>query len=361
MRLVLILLTVLLLHVADSGAAWTASPSQPQDLMSQQQKAGKSLYWWADGPISAEPTSRPGKYDFWAPNGPNVAQTSGSLANPANVVSNPARVIPHPDQPDVGYLSGGPVHDLGGSKRLMFVHLERYPTGSIRVFYGSIGLAFSGDRGKHWKFLGEIFQPNVPYAEFQRCGDVVNASFGQSVIRRVDGRRYFYAYSYDHHTGSCVLDYAVFRAPVKQVRHAAAQGTVSSWTKYHKGAFTEPALGGSFSDILPGAQTADFAVGYNAYVDRLLFVYPHRDGRQNYYEWRIAASQDGINWSPLQPLGDVTYGERYAPSLIGTGDEPQITGRKFWIYYTASQGSEWDRWPASTLTRQKVTLRRRSR
>ncbi len=354
MRLVLILLSLLALPVADS-AAWTAWQSQPQDLMSQEQKAGKSLYWWADGPISAEPAARPGKYDFWAPNGSNVAQTSGTLAHPAAFVSDPSRTIPHPHDPDIDYLSGGPIHSLGGSKRLMFVHLERYPTGNSRVFYGSVGLALSGDDGKTWKFLGEIFQPDIAYADFQRCGDVVNASFGQSVIREVEGRRYFYAFSYDH-TDSCAVGYTVFRAPVGQVFRAAEKGGVSTWGKYYNGAFTEPALGGSFSDILPGAQAAGFAVAYNSYLDSFLLVYPHRYRPENQSEWRIASSKDGINWGSIHTLGGPTPGERYAPSLIGTGDEPQITGREFWIYYTASQSGGWERWPASTLARQKVNL-----
>ena len=353
MRLVLILLGLLALPVTES-AALTAWPSEPQGLVSPERKTRKGLDWWADGPISAESIGH-GEYSFLAPNGGDLAQTTGTLADPADVVSNPAKPIPHPGYPDIAYLSGGQTYDLGHSRRLMFVHAERYPTGDVKVFYGTIGLALSDDDGRTWKFLGEIFRPDLPYEEFRRCRDAVNASFGQFVIARTEGRRYFYSYSIDH-TDSCVTDYAVFRAPVGQVVRAAKQGRVSTWHKFDAGEFTQPALGGSFTDILPGAQTGDFAVTYNAYVDRFLFVYPHQYPRQPYYEWRVAESADGVRWGPPAPLGDATYGERYAPSLIGTANKPQTTGRRFWIYYTASLSSGWDRWPTSTLTRQRVTL-----
>ena len=43
----------------------------------------------------------------------------------------------------------------------MFVHAERYPSGDVKVFYGSIGLALSENDGRTWRFLGEIFRPDL--------------------------------------------------------------------------------------------------------------------------------------------------------------------------------------------------------
>lgn len=349
----LLLLGLFALPVAES-AALTAWPSQPQSLVGPERKARKGLEWWADGPISAEPTGR-GEYAFWAPNGGDVAATSGTLADPAAVVFRRAKPIAHPGYPDIGYLSGGQTYDLGRSRRLMFVHAERYPTDDVTVFYGSIGLAYSDNDGRTWRLLGEIFRPELAYEDFRRCRDAVNASFGQFVIARTGGRRYFYSYSIDH-TDSCVTDYAVFRAPVGEVVRAARRGTVTTWRKLHDGGFTEPALGGRFTDILPGAQTRSFAVTYNTYLGRYLFIYPHQYPRQPYWEWRAAESVDGIHWSAPAPFGEATFGERYAPSVISPGARPQTSGREFWIYYTASLSSGWDRWPTSTLTRQMVTL-----
>ena len=353
MRLVLILLGLLALPVSES-AALTAWPSEPQGLVSSERKTRKGLDWWADGPISAEPIGH-GEYSFLAPNGGDLARTSGTLSDPADVVASRAKPIAHPGYPDIGYLSGGQTYDLGRHRRLMFVHAERYPTGDVKVFYGTIGLALSENDGRTWRFLGEIFRPELPYEQFRGCRDAVNASFGQFVIARTEGRRYFYSYSLDH-SDSCSTDYAVFRAPVGEVVRAARKGRVTTWSKFFDGAFAEPALGGRFTDILPGAQTRGFAVTYNTYLGRYLFIYPHRYPGGPYWQWRLAESADGVHWSPPAPVGPATPGERYAPSVISPGAKPQTSRREFWLYYTASLSAGWDRWPTSTLTRQRMTL-----
>lgn len=354
LRIALALAVAVLAWPAAEGSAATVTPSQPQQLVGPQRKTNKGLDWWVDGPISAEPVGRR-RYAFRAPNGGDVAVTRGTLADPAASVASPAKEIAHPGYPDIGYLSGGQVYDLGGDRRLMFVHAERYPTGDVTVFYGTIGLALSRDGGRTWRFLGEIFRPQLPYEQFQRCRDAVNASFGQFVIARTEGRRWFYAYSLDH-TDACSTDYSVFRAPVGEVVGAARQGRVTAWHKYFDGAFAEPALGGRFTDILPGAQTRSFAVTYNAYLGRYLFIYPHQYPGQSIWEWRLAESADGVGWSEPAPLGEPVTGELYAPSVISPDSRPQASGREFWLYYTASRSSGFDRWATSTLNRRKLTV-----
>ena len=42
--------------------------------------------------------------------------------------------------------------------------------------------------------------------------------------------------------------------------------------------------------------------------------------------------------------------------MISPGAKPQTSGREFWLYYTASLSAGWDRWPTSTLTRQRMTM-----
>jgi hypothetical protein len=353
LRLLAILLVPFLVPVAES-AALTVSPAQPQALVGPERKTRKGLDWWADGPISAERVGRR-EYAFRAPNGGDVAETVGTLADPAAVVASRAKSIAHPGYPDIGYLSGGQTYDLGRHRRLMFVHAERYPTGDVTVFYGSIGLALSEDDGRSWRFLGEIFRPDLPYEQFQGCRDAVNASFGQFVIARTEGRRFFYSYSLDH-DDSCATDYAVFRAPVGEVVRAARRGRVTTWRKFFDGAFAEPALGGRFTDILPGAQTRGFAVTYNTHLGRYLFIYPHRYPGDTYWEWRLAESADAVQWSAPVAVGPATPGERYAPSVISPGARPQTSRRGFWLYYTASLSAGWDRWPTSTLTRQRLTV-----
>lgn len=353
-RIALALVALALAWPVAEGSAETVWPSEPEQLVGPQRKTNKGLDWWVDGPISAEPVGHR-RYAFRAPNGGDVAVTRGTLADPAASVANRAKEIAHPGYPDIGYLSGGQVYDLGGDRRLMLVHAERYPTGDVTVFYGTIGLALSRDGGRTWRFLGEIFRPQLPYEAFQGCRDAVNASFGQFVIARTEGRRWFYSYTLDH-TDACATDYAVFRAPVGEVVAAARRGRVTSWHKYFQGAFAEPALGGRFTDILPGAQTRSFAVTYNTHLGRYLFIYPHQERGQAYWQWRLAESPDGINWSEPAPLGEPTPGELYAPSVISPDSRPATSGREFWLYYTASQSSGFDRWATSTLSRRRLTV-----
>ena len=69
----------------------------------------------------------------------------------------------------------------------------------------------------------------------------------------------------------------------------------------------------------------------------------------------LSTSDDGVNWSPRQPLA-IDAGEQYYPTIIGTGSDPTQSGQSFYVYYTDSQKGEFDRWGDAQLLRRQVSL-----
>jgi hypothetical protein len=328
-------------------------------LVTAGQRKTLDLRYWPDGPMGVEKT-RSG-YLFHSPNGPNVARTKGRLDDPLrfgvtpNIEVEGARALT-----DVGYASGGPIYrDRSSGMRLMFVHAERFPNPLYpQRFYATVGLARSYDRGRSWRFLGEVFSPRLTYAAFKAgspCGPRAGSSFGQFVVRRVAGVRYFYIYGPDQQAGTeCPTNFAVARAPVSQVLAAAANGTVTRWSKYYNGTWVEPGLGGRSSDLWQG-QLRSFAIAHNRALDRDLIVMARQvDDRR--FSMVISESADGLSWSQPTTLFTVS-GEIYAPTIVGRGN-PRVTGRRFFVYYTNSllEPSGGFRWDDGALRRRQLSV-----
>jgi hypothetical protein len=77
-----------------------------------------------------------------------------------------------------------------------------------------------------------------------------------------------------------------------------------------------------------------------------------REGSSALY---FTISDDGINWSRRMLISDEA-GELFYPSIMGTGDDPRITGREFYIYYTHSLVGAWNRWGDAQLVRRKISM-----
>jgi hypothetical protein len=122
-----VLVACALVPATAAAATYTVGPEEL--VISAQQRANLGLKWWPDGPMGVEKTLA--GYVFHSPDGPDVARASGSLANPvANGVTPRIQVAGARDLQDLGYASGGPLYQVrtNGSE-LLFLHLERYPTG----------------------------------------------------------------------------------------------------------------------------------------------------------------------------------------------------------------------------------------
>jgi hypothetical protein len=318
------------------------------------------LYTWPDGPIGIVPSGS--ERVFYAPNRGDIARTTGTLDDPIRQVSTGTAVKGASALEDVGYAAGGPIY-RGGGAMLMFVHLERYPSDRPQDgTYASIGLARSSDEGQTWELLGEIFSQNLTYDRYRdepgRCGTdaggkqfgVANTSFGQYVVRREEGSDYFYIYGADtqappaEESVPCEVNLAVARAPVDEVVSAALEGEVSQWRKYHEGGWEEPGLGGRSTNIWPGPRRLSFDVSYNRHLDRYILAMV-RPISQSRFVLDLAASADGITWSPPQPAF-ASEGEIYAPTIVGLEADPRVSGQSFRVYYVNSLrglelGSRW--------------------
>jgi hypothetical protein len=355
-----LVLALALACLAPAAAASTYTVGSEQTLVTAQQRTAAQLKWWPDGPMGVQKTLT--GYVFNSPNGPDAARSTGTLDNPiATGVTPRIQVAGARDLQDLGYASGGPLYEVrtNGSE-LLFLHLERYPTGDPKVWYGSVGLARSTDDGRSWRFLGEILTSELSYSQYRAappCGDVSPATFGQYVIRDVGGVNYFYAYDADVAPGpGCQIRMAVARAPVSEVVAASKRNTVSPWFKYYDGGWTQPGLGGASTDIWTGPQRT-FAVSYNAAIDRYLMVMSslETDGR---YSLEVSESVDGIAWSTPTTLFADTR-ELYAPTIVGTGRSPATSGASFYVYYTSSALSPLGgfRWDDGSLRRRLISVR----
>jgi hypothetical protein len=340
--------------LAPGASALTLSLGSQQTLVSADTRLGTGLDAWPDGPFGVQKSST--GYVYTAPNHGDVQRTTGTLTNPiADGSGTQIRVQgARGTVPDLGYAAGGPVYtDPKSSTRLMFLHLERYPTGSAADgFYGAIGLARSTDRGKTWRYLGEIFSQNWSYEQFKsdpgRCTTdagrteygVVNTGFGQFVVRNEGGTDYFYLYAPDTQapapgsTDLCQVNFAVARAPVAAVLAAAAAGNPGTWSKRYAGGWTESSLGGRSDDIRPRQGRFSFDVAYDSYLGSYLLVMPVPIGGGQ-FSLQLQQSSDGLNWSAPQTLFTMS-GEIYAPSIIGTGKDPNVAGKSFYVWFGQS-------------------------
>jgi hypothetical protein len=344
------------LGLASPAAAGVTMAGKEQVVMTANERSSAGLNTWPDGPMGVE---RDGAgYAFYGANSGNVARTHGPLDNPAaSDVSPSIKVVGAKLLTDVRYASGGSIYETGNGTKLMFIHVERRPPGTSHSWYGSVALAASTEDGQTWTFLGEIFRPNLTYRSYkldQPCGAVVEASFGQYVLRSVGGTDYFYIYSPDTQ-GNCDANFAVARAPVSAVVRAAQKNRVSRWSKYYGGAWREPALGGRSSNVAPNGGRRSFSIAYDSYLNSYVLAMA-RIVSPGVYGITLSQSADGIAWSSPQVVF-TTAGEVYAPTIVGTGSNPAVATQHFYVYYSYSPDAGFGgyRWGDASLRRRLLT------
>ena len=207
-----------------------------------------------------------------------------------------------------------------------FVHIERKRFGDLDG-KGRVGLAWSGDFGETFKYLGYIAVPrNDP--------DRVNVSGIAYFIKN----GYFYAYYIDRCGDEEQPATAVIRAPVADVVAAARNGEVTVWRKYYGGDWKQPGLGGLCTPIFPtreGIVNSDAA--YSTYTKKaylLLSLNTSEDYQLNLYE-----SKDGITWTFVKSIASTPVGvlkKGYSYSWIVNAEpltlEKNVVGRRFFIY-----------------------------
>jgi hypothetical protein len=253
------------------------------------------------------------------------------------------------------YLGGGPVYrDPVSGLRILFYHAERWPAGHSDQFWASYGIATSTDGGLSWVDAGEFYTPEVPFvdevpagtAPFARTVSVPSASY---VI--VDGSFYVYAKdrpSYDRPTTFLT----VARAPVADVVSAAQRGTVSPWTKFYNGGWTEPGLGGKASALEkndPSVRNSDvaFSQATGRYV--MVVVGAISGDQDGVY---LIESPDGITWGPRRAIDEGPRPKLF-PWIVGLGPDPRVVGAQFYVYYPNDKQNQAD----TDILRRTITCR----
>jgi hypothetical protein len=119
---------------------------------------------------------------------------------------------------------------------------------------------------------------------------------------------------------------------------------VAAFEKYNEGAWSQPGIGGLSTDLNPGSAN----VAYDSAFGRYAMI---TDDTQHI---AYAESEDGLSWTvPVllaQDANSQTSLDYAVP--IGTGDDPNILGEEFYVFFTygSPQG-----WPGNTVQRFTVT------
>ncbi len=286
----------------------------------------------------------------------SITRTLGTLDNPlGSDVPVDVTINPNPD-PAVNpfyarydYMGGGPVYKVPdgmvGAGNLLMVYHAEIPTIATQSFYSVLALAISSDQGASWTDLGEIIRVNQGYRT-----DMDGFDIGDSPLVVSPDGKYFYIFFPDWrangttHWGNTVTSITVARAPTGSVLNAAfgSQPHAAAFQKYYDGWHLDQGLGGYSKDLYPQTSYGgDLQVAFNAYLHRYQLLM--NAGVVLYY----AESPDGLNWSPLTLFYDFRNNPNqpsvYA-AFVGTGDDPGILGKQFYVFYTRypNTGAGWN-------------------
>ncbi|MFD0716152.1 hypothetical protein [Paenibacillus sp. GCM10027626] len=327
------------------------------------QRSSKGLNYWADGQTGVIKTGRD-SYDFYSGNGtgsPANARTvksSGSLSDPAATVHYTTKSITGIPS-DFPYVSINMIYKVPATGNLLgFLHMERWPAAGAAGFDGAIGLAISKDNGDSWTYCGEIVSHDRPFSMDDISGHEIGS--GSYVIVNDGGTDYFYVYAFDFYESTGLQGISVSRASVASVVSAAEAATpgVTAWNKYYNGGWTEPALGGTFSDAVPGNDGGMVTITYNNHINKyILLATTTRQWETNWADFVIRFSTDPKLFSSAGEQV-IEAGTDYVvyPNLIGLGENPQTTSdRSFYLLYMQTQGASF--WDSDTnMYRRLITL-----
>jgi hypothetical protein len=301
----------------------------------------KSLGSWPDGNMGVI-SNGDGTYDFYAANSSSAQLVTGTLDDPAQSKKKKVTIYNVPKK-TYKYVAGGPVYeDEATGARFMVYHAEIHKKGK---YSSLLGLAASTDpNGQAFWDLGPIIEPNMPHLQASWSVDVGGGSFAVH-----DG--YFNVYYRDYMANGSSSELAVARAPVAQLVSNSLNGMATPFTKYYNGSWSQPGRGGQSSPLEPGNPANWWSsVSYNEYLDQLVLVSSQWQSGGTLADLYLSTSPDGVNWSPRQPLV-LDAGEQMYPTIVGLGDDPQITGQSFYVYYTDGK-----RWKNAQLARRMVTF-----
>jgi hypothetical protein len=259
--------------------------------------------------------------------------------------------------PDSGHILG-------------FMHTE-WTLESKDGTYFRLGMAISRDGGRSFQWCGHMIEPELSYDTWSnhwRGGKVgghhamANVGLANYVIK--DGYFYLYYADVKDRPDAFIQGTAVARAKVSDVVAAADKLETAPWHKYYDGGWNESGHNGKFTalNIEPkGYLHGDAA--YNSHLDKFVLVTRHGkhtgpDGsRLKTGEILISFSGDGIDWSEWQTVHADCHLHDY-PSIVSMGDDNEVLGKSFWVYYKYCFNNvlpDWD-WYTNRWDRVLVTM-----
>jgi hypothetical protein len=332
----------------------TFTVGQGEVIYTKEQRDALGLFWWPDGNIGAVNNDN-GTYVFYAANGPQIGMTVGSLDKLGEYASQGITVLNQ--KTDNNYIAGGPVYKFDENTLLLFYHMEKHPGNDGTRFYSMLGVAASTTKDSQGHFidfrdLGLIISSNRPYSDtIAHAVEMLGA--GLAIYNG-----YVYIYFSDYIDGTNfwnVNQLAVARASISDIATAVNNNAAPAFMKYYNGSFSEYGLGGKSSPLESGnPSTTWLDMSYNSYLSKFLMVAAQYK-TPNQVDLYLAVSNDGLNWSNRMLISNEA-GEKFYPTIIGMEDEPRVTGKEFYIYYTHSIAGAWDRWSDAKLLRRKITL-----
>jgi len=251
-----------------------------------------------------------------------------------------------------------------------FMHTE-WTLESRDGTYFRLGLAVSKDGGRSFRWCGHIIEPELSYDTWLnhwRGGTVGRhhpyGNIGLANYAIKDGFFYIYYTDTRDRPDTFIQGTAVARAEAERVLAAADELRTCPWHKYCEGQWSEPGRGGRFTAL--NLEPKGYLHGDAAYNTHLgQFVLVTRHGKHTGPDGRpvergsvlIAFSNDGIRWSQWQTVHADNHLHDY-PSIVSTGDDNELIGRAFWVYYKYCFNDvlpKWD-WYTNRWDRVLVTL-----
>jgi len=277
------------------------------------------------------------------------ASSGGQFPSP--VLAN-GRRQPSPDAADfdLDYGGGGPTYPLGGGSSLLQIYHGEHrcaPEAGMPAM-GGMGLAISRDGGASFVKLGEILAPHVGGDEFCRSGrrgglwadgGMVAAD---AVGQRSAGNAYEYILFVDHNALSeRDTGISIARVSRAELLGAIAAGRAPRFMKYYNPNgdagppgpyFTEPGVGGASTPVfVPGGFVGTPNVYFDDDLGQFLICY-----QTNQKRIMVATSKDLFRWTGSSAVVEIppdASDHLYYPSAAGTGADPLILGKTFYIYY----------------------------
>ncbi|HVI07643.1 MAG TPA: hypothetical protein VND65_05055, partial [Candidatus Binatia bacterium] len=292
----------------------------------------------------------------------SATRTIGTLDDPlGSAAPIDVTILPNPDPnvnpfyPSYDYMGGGPVYEIpqgqAGAGNLIMVYHAEINTISTQSFYSVLALASSTDNGMSWTDLGEIIRVDQAYRK-----DLDGYDIGDPPLVVAPDGNYFYIYFRDWiangttHWNNTITAFSVARAAIAEVASAAfgPKPHAALFTKYYSGNWQlQPGIGGMSSDLNPTAPYAgELQVAYNPDLKRYSMII----GEGSLFAY--AESPDGLQWTTPVLLYQFSGSPNTYVMPVGTGDDPHILGRRFYLFYTYSAEGGW---PYNHVGRMTVT------